>query len=78
MLYHFFFYLSLKKYTKVRRVALMNVLVLLMIGCKTTTSDSSDPVFSLLSETETGIHFNNKIEEGLNTNVLMYEYFYNG
>ncbi|MGN6618666.1 MAG: VCBS repeat-containing protein [Ilyomonas sp.] len=27
---------------------------------------------------QTGITFSNKLEEGLNTNVLMYEYFYNG
>ncbi len=78
MLYHFFFYLSLKKYTKLRGNALINVLALLVLGCGTQTPHSSEPVFSLLSKTETGIHFNNKIEEGLNTNVLMYEYFYNG
>lgn len=36
------------------------------------------PLFELLSPETTNINFTNKIEEGLNTNVLMYEYFYNG
>ena len=35
-------------------------------------------LFSLLSDERTNINFNNKLTEGLNTNVLMYEYFYNG
>ena len=35
-------------------------------------------LFELLSASETNITFSNKIIEGLNTNVLMYEYFYNG
>ena len=36
------------------------------------------PLFSLLSPSQTNIHFSNTLTEGLNTNVLMYEYFYNG
>ncbi|GAA4407591.1 VCBS repeat-containing protein [Nibrella viscosa] len=35
-------------------------------------------LFTLLSPDETGITFSNNLTEGLNTNVLMYEYFYNG
>jgi hypothetical protein len=35
-------------------------------------------LFTLLSPDETGIGFSNEIKEGLNTNILMYEYFYNG
>lgn len=35
-------------------------------------------LFELLPSTRTNITFSNKIVEGLNTNVLMYEYFYNG
>ena len=35
-------------------------------------------LFTLLSPTETGINFQNTLTEGLNTNILMYEYFYNG
>src|SRR5690606_11919130 len=35
-------------------------------------------LFTLLSPEKTNIHFANTLTEGLNTNVLMYEYFYNG
>src|SRR5690606_24038056 len=35
-------------------------------------------LFKLLSPDHTNIHFANTLTEGLNTNVLMYEYFYNG
>ncbi|GGZ36348.1 hypothetical protein GCM10007049_32140 [Echinicola pacifica] len=35
-------------------------------------------LFELASPAQSGITFQNKLIEGLNTNVLMYEYFYNG
>ncbi|MEP6951320.1 MAG: VCBS repeat-containing protein [Ginsengibacter sp.] len=35
-------------------------------------------LFTLLSPADTHIDFSNDLVEGLNTNVLMYEYFYNG
>ena len=35
-------------------------------------------MFTLLDAKETGITFQNTLTEGLNTNILMYEYFYNG
>ncbi len=35
-------------------------------------------VFRLLSPEESGVTFQNTLEEGLNTNILMYEYFFNG
>ncbi|MGN6439363.1 MAG: VCBS repeat-containing protein [Agriterribacter sp.] len=38
----------------------------------------TDPLFVLLPPERTGISFNNVSQEGLNTNILMYEYFYNG
>ncbi|NBA88767.1 RNA-binding protein [Emticicia sp. CRIBPO] len=60
-------------------------LILTMSGCKTAdkgteSSDASDEpaVFTLLGADKTKIDFQNIINEGLNTNVLMYEYFYNG
>ncbi len=37
-----------------------------------------EPIFALLTPEQTGIDFNNEIKETLNTNVLMYEYYYNG
>ena len=36
------------------------------------------PLFTLLPSEETGVDFQNTLTEGLNTNILMYEYFYNG
>jgi enediyne biosynthesis protein E4 len=38
----------------------------------------STPLFTLLSPQQTGVTFVNTLTEGLNTNILMYEYFYNG
>ena len=35
-------------------------------------------MFRKLDEGSTGVNFTNQIEEGLNANVLMYEYLYNG
>ncbi|MBI1225781.1 MAG: RNA-binding protein [Bacteroidetes bacterium] len=42
------------------------------------TANSQSALFELLSSEKTNITFQNKLEEGLNTNILMYEYFYNG
>jgi hypothetical protein len=35
-------------------------------------------LFTLLPSAQTNIVFSNDLKEGLNTNILMYEYFYNG
>ena len=40
--------------------------------------ENGNALFTLLAPEQTGITFSNKLEEGLNTNILMYEYFYNG
>lgn len=40
--------------------------------------DSSLTLFTRLPSAQTNIHFTNSLTEGLNTNILMYEYFYNG
>jgi hypothetical protein len=46
------------------------------------TSDApaavTNQLFTLLPASKTGVNFSNNLTEGLNTNVLMYEYFYNG
>ena len=62
--------------------------IVLFYACKPENSNSSSDVspklpstetlFQSLSPEQTNIHFQNTLEEGLNTNVLMYEYFYNG
>jgi len=61
------------------------LLIIAFIGCKQKESPSVsentsriDPLFTMLSPEETGIYFENKLTEGLNANVLMYEYLYNG
>ncbi len=38
----------------------------------------ANTLFSLLSPAETGVNFQNTLTEGPNTNILVYEYFYNG
>jgi hypothetical protein len=54
----------------------------LVFGCNGQTNNNNnttrDELFTLLSPAETDINFQNKLSEGLNTNILMYEYFYNG
>ena len=59
---------------------------LLYIACKNdnttpstaTTAENEPTLFTLLTPHKTHVTFQNTINEGLNTNVLMYEYFYNG
>ncbi|VXB59359.1 VCBS repeat-containing protein [Maribacter litoralis] len=44
----------------------------------TVNSVKKPSLFTLLPETETNISFQNTLKEGLNANVLVYEYLYNG
>jgi hypothetical protein len=53
------------------------LLTLLLVGTAL-ASRAQQPLFSLLSEKETGIGFNNNISESEALNILSYEYFYNG
>jgi enediyne biosynthesis protein E4 len=54
----------------------------LLISCtnsdKPTASRNEKRLFTLMPADSTQVFFNNELTEGLNTNVLMYEYFYNG
>ncbi len=61
------------------------LILVLIIGCQKTktieiakSNPSSLPLFTLLTEDHTNIDFQNNLKEGLNINVLMYEYLYNG
>jgi len=49
-------------------------------ACKNNNSSNTpqDALFTLLPASETHVDFNDTLTEGLNTNVLLYEYFYNG
>ncbi len=61
---------------------LFPLFLLLFSGCNQVevknTTVLSEPLFALLPSTYTQVEFNNHLTEGLNTNVMMYEYFYNG
>jgi hypothetical protein len=48
-----------------------------LIGACTSKRDDQK-LFELLSTDETGIHFNNRLHEDDQLNILTYEYFYNG
>ncbi|WP_221394173.1 VCBS repeat-containing protein [Dyadobacter sp. NIV53] len=53
-------------------------------GCQNSSTSEKEkpetdtPLFTLLTPEQTKVDFANTLTEGLNTNVLMYEYFYNG
>jgi hypothetical protein len=68
----------LKKITALSQACILSLFFLACAGDKKTETKSAEPLFRLLSPQQTGIGFNNTLTEGLNTNVLMYEYFYNG
>ncbi len=59
----------------------ISIVLLLFNSCsneKAEVEKVSEPLFTLLSPDSTGIHFSNNLTEAGNTNVLLYEYFYNG
>jgi hypothetical protein len=63
-------------------IVVISTLTILSAACNNRTEpvENSDGggLFELLPATQTGISFENTLTEGLNTNILMYEYFYNG
>lgn len=68
---------------KLQKIVIFISLCFILFNCQDSSQTDSnepsgDPIFQLLTPEKTGITFQNVIEEGLNTNVLMYEYFYNG
>ena len=65
------------------RTFLLPLIVILAGGCKSHVKnpqslETGKQLFSLLDSRQTHIDFQNTLTEGLNTNILMYEYFYNG
>ena len=58
------------------------LITLMLHGChspaKEETVKSSPTLFTLLSPEQTHVDFSNTVTEGLNANVLVYEYLYNG
>lgn len=71
---------------KLQKLVSLNLLFILL-ACQSDKKSAQNPasessnepqLFTLLASEKTRIDFQNIINEGLNTNVLMYEYFYNG
>jgi hypothetical protein len=67
--------------------ALLALISLMGFSCQRKTSEKAEsaaaapvanPLFTLLPASQTGVTFSNTLTEGINTNVMMYEYFYNG
>lgn len=65
-----------------RLVSLFLIVSVFFSNCTGTekglSQGSEKSLFKLLVPDSTSVHFNNVLTEALNTNVLMYEYFYNG
>ena len=66
-----------------RNFYLIGFTLILHGACKNSSTELSsnqngDPLFTLLKPGQTNINFENTLTEGPNTNILMYEYFYNG
>jgi hypothetical protein len=64
-----------------KRFSLIVLICVMALSCRNkNTGDgvNEDTLFTLLPASQTNVHFSNTLTEGLNTNVLMYEYFYNG
>ncbi len=59
---------------------LLLIIITSLAGCNNKDDKGAEgaPLFKLLSPAETHVDFSNNLTEGLNTNVLVYEYFYNG
>ena len=67
------------RYSPLRPIQVAIILsCLLWAGCQESIRQPSSPLFTLLSPEQTGIDFQNRIEENEGFNVLEYEYFYNG
>lgn len=76
--------------TIVRSLTALSLFALSLLACNKTNETTNQPdnpsgprnvgppLFTLLSPDQTGVTFSNNLTEGLNTNVLVYEYFYNG
>ena len=62
-------------------IVLCLLLSAIFCGCQRQApapDNNTDTLFKLLNPEQTHIDFSNTLTEGLNTNVLIYQYFYNG
>ncbi|TVZ16381.1 VCBS repeat protein [Maribacter sp. MAR_2009_72] len=80
-------FFTFKQMTK-KQFTLLSICIVLLIGCnerpeKNPVDVADTPIkksrlFTLLTPEQTNITFENTLNEGLNANVLVYEYLYNG
>ncbi|HEY8783413.1 MAG TPA: VCBS repeat-containing protein [Mucilaginibacter sp.] len=70
----------MKIFTRGARAWIIVLTFVALIACdhKIPSTPQSGPMFRSLTPEQTNIHFENTLTEGLNTNILLYEYFYNG
>ncbi|HEY1202141.1 MAG TPA: VCBS repeat-containing protein, partial [Niastella sp.] len=62
-----------------RSIIIIICFISLLLSCNNKHNEQGNhPLFTLLPADSTHVLFTNTLTEGLNTNVLMYEYFYNG
>ncbi len=61
---------------KILQNSLVVILSYLIISCNKNANEAT--LFNLLPSSQTKVDFQNSLTEGPNTNILMYEYFYNG
>lgn len=64
-------------YSPMTRPLILFICIACLIGACTPKKDDQK-LFELLSPDETGVHFNNRLHEDDQLNILTYEYFYNG
>jgi len=60
---------------RIKHFSQLILLVLIFLSC---TEDGESPLFTKLSSKQSGIHFNNSIENNTKFNTLNYPLFYNG
>ncbi|WDF57110.1 VCBS repeat-containing protein [Mucilaginibacter sp. KACC 22063] len=62
------------------RLIAVAVALIYCYGCKSSLTDRpvEKTLFKQLQPEQTGINFSDTLTEGINTNVLLYQYFYNG
>lgn len=64
-----------------RSTLLVSLIAFGLISCgddSETSADDGPQLFTQLTAEQTGVNFQNLLTEGPNTNILMYEYFFNG
>lgn len=66
----------------IKRKGLFSLFIVILISFASCHNNHNEvdigPLFTLLPSDDTHVDFINNLTEGLNTNVLIYEYFYNG